>query len=138
MSPSLPNSTCLFCQYTNPRIHTLLFPETESPHFYVRYDNFPASPGHVEIVPKEHIESYFDLPSEWMEEEHNLARKVYKALDQKYSPVGYTIGINEGRAAGRTVDHAHKHFIPRYKGDVADPRGGIRQIFPNCDPDSWR
>ncbi|MGH3818079.1 MAG: HIT family protein [Pseudonocardiaceae bacterium] len=53
------------------------------------------------------------------------------------SPGGYTIGMNEGKIAGRSIDHLHIHLIPRYEGDVADPRGGIRQVVPNHDPDAW-
>ncbi|MYG18250.1 MAG: HIT domain-containing protein, partial [Gemmatimonadales bacterium] len=43
---------------------------------------------------------------------------------------GFNVGINEGRAGGQTVGHAHIHVIPRFKGDVADPRGGIRWVLP--------
>ncbi|MEV5835551.1 HIT domain-containing protein [Nocardia sp. NPDC052112] len=49
-----------------------------------------------------------------------------------------TIGVNDGIAAGRTIAHLHAHIIPRHHGDVADPRGGIRRIFPDSDPDTWR
>jgi diadenosine tetraphosphate (Ap4A) HIT family hydrolase len=59
-----------------------------------------------------------------------LITKVKAIIDQKYRPDGYNIGLNAGTAAGQTVPHAHLHVIPRYRGDVADPRGGIRWVLP--------
>lgn len=53
-----------------------------------------------------------------------------KALDTKYQPDAYNIGINDGPAAGQTVPHVHVHLIPRYEGDCDDPRGGVRWIMP--------
>jgi len=125
---------CLFCHVHDESINQIM---DESKNFYVRWDNFPANTGHVEVVPKRHIVSFFELTPDAVAEAFDLMKKVQATLDQKYQPQGYTIGINDGRAAGRTVDHLHIHLIPRYDGDVQDPRGGIRQIFPDCDPESW-
>jgi diadenosine tetraphosphate (Ap4A) HIT family hydrolase len=125
---------CLFCRVDDESINSIL---DQSENFYVRYDNFPANKGHVEIVPKRHIESFFELSSDEIGEAYALLRQVKQYLDGEYQPNGYTIGINEGRAAGRTVDHLHIHLVPRYTGDVADPRGGIRQSLPNFHPDRW-
>jgi diadenosine tetraphosphate (Ap4A) HIT family hydrolase len=110
----------------------------ESENFYVRHDNFPVTAGHVEIVPKRHVVSYFDLSPAEMSEAHALMQRVQRKLNTQYKPDGYTIGVNDGRAAGRTVDHLHIHLIPRHVGDVSDPRGGIRQNLPNYHPDLWR
>lgn len=52
-------------------------------------------------------------------------------LDAERHPDGYNIGINDGPAAGQTVAHVHIHLIPRYRGDVLDPRGGVRWLFPD-------
>ena len=60
----------------------------------------------------------------------SLTRQVRRKLDRKHSPAGYNIGVNAGKAGGQTIDHAHLHLIPRYSGDVPDPRGGIRWIIP--------
>lgn len=109
----------------------------ENVSFFARYDNFPATDGHLEIVPKRHVESFFELSDQEIVEAYELIREAQKELQQKYEPDGYTIGVNEGEAAGRSIDHLHIHLIPRYHGDVTDPRGGIRQAVPNCDPDSW-
>jgi diadenosine tetraphosphate (Ap4A) HIT family hydrolase len=110
----------------------------ENETFFARYDNFPATPGHIEIVPKRHVESFFDLNTNEVAQAYELILKVKDCLSELVRPDGYTIGVNEGRAAGRSVDHLHIHLIPRYKGDVADPRGGIRQIVPNCNPELWQ
>lgn len=104
---------------------------------YVRYDNFPAAEGHVEIVPKRHVESFFELTREEVMDVYDLLVQARDTVAEKFAPDGYTIGVNEGRAAGRTVDHLHIHLVPRTFGDVEDPRGGIRQVVPNCNPDSW-
>jgi diadenosine tetraphosphate (Ap4A) HIT family hydrolase len=90
-------------------------------------------------VPKQHVESFFDLSAREIAQAYALMREVRDILDSEYEPPhGYTIGVNEGNAAGQSIRHLHIHLIPRYHGDVKDPRGGIRQAAPNCTPDSWR
>lgn len=59
-----------------------------------------------------------------------LLDRAKKSLDQELAPHGFNIGINDGPAAGQTVPHLHMHLIPRFEGDVADPRGGIRWVIP--------
>ena len=125
---------CLFCRVNDSSVNTIFL---ESSKFYVRLDNFPATKGHVEIVPKEHVVSLFDLSATDIAEAYDLMRAAQEKLKQEYNPDGFTIGINDGHAAGRTIDHLHIHLIPRYYGDVADPRGGIRQIVPNFNPSLW-
>jgi diadenosine tetraphosphate (Ap4A) HIT family hydrolase len=93
--------------------------------------------GHSEIIPKRHVESFFDLTPIEVQDAFALILKVRQELCTRFQPPGYTIGVNEGKAAGRTVDHLHIHVIPRYFGDVPDPRGGIRQVLPNFFPDQW-
>lgn len=125
---------CLFCEFGNRSLNNVV---GQTENFYARLDNYPATDGHVEIVPKSHTVSFFDLSPEEMKEMYGLMSTVKADLEERYHPQGYTIGVNDGRAAGRTVDHLHIHLIPRYDGDVRDPRGGIRQILPNCYPDMW-
>jgi diadenosine tetraphosphate (Ap4A) HIT family hydrolase len=126
---------CLFCQADDPSLNTVL---CENQLFYARFDNFPANPGHVEIVPRRHVVSFFDLDDHEVLSAYSLMRTARRLIEQKYFPEAYTIGINDGKAAGRSIDHLHIHLIPRHHGDVDDPRGGIRRGAPNSDPDLWR
>lgn len=127
-------SACIFCQRHQPDLNQIM---QQNKTFYVRYDNFPATAGHVEVVPKRHVESFFDLTAREVKDAYALILATRERLMEEHGPDGFTIGVNEGRAAGRTVDHLHIHLIPRRFGDVADPRGGIRRAVPNCDPDLW-
>ena len=95
------------------------------------FDEFPVSIGHTLIIPKRHVESLFELTDEELKDIYTLIVQSKNKLDELYKPDGYNIGINEGRAAGRTIDHVHIHIIPRYIGDVENPRGGIRGVIPD-------
>lgn len=119
------NEICLFCNKEDIENKIII----ENDFCYARWDNFPVSKGHAEIVPKKHIESFFDLKNNELIEIFSLTSKVKDLIQEKYNPDGYNIGINEGEAAGRTIHHLHIHLIPRYKGDVENPRGGIRHII---------
>lgn len=92
-------------------------------------DAYPMSPGHMLVVSRRHQTSYFALSADEQGALWGLVREVREALDRVHQPAGYNLGINEGAAAGQTVPHVHIHVIPRYAGDVADPRGGIRWIL---------
>lgn len=126
---------CLFCRQEDPRLNRI---SHRNATCFARLDNFPASEGHTEIVPKRHVESFFDLTAAELHDAFSLILAVRADLSLRLRPEGYTIGVNEGRAAGRSIDHLHIHVIPRSFGDVENPAGGIRQILPNCDPDAWR
>lgn len=122
---------CIFCD----GFDTIVVDAT--PHMLTRLDNYPANPGHVEIIPKRHVESLFDLDGWELMELWQLLMRARARMEVEYGPHGYTIGVNEGRAAGRSIDHVHVHLIPRHEGDVPNPAGGIRRIFPDCDPGVW-
>ena len=94
------------------------------------WDGFPVSPGHLLIVPRRHAATWDELTPE---EKRALWESVDKAkavIQSKHQPDGYNVGFNLGAAAGQTVFHFHLHVIPRYSGDVADPRGGVRHVIP--------
>jgi diadenosine tetraphosphate (Ap4A) HIT family hydrolase len=93
-------------------------------------DAYPVSPGHTLIVPKRHVPSFFDATPVEKVELLNLLEWAKEELLSKHRPDGFNIGVNDGLAAGQTVMHLHIHLIPRYSGDSADPRGGVRWIFP--------
>lgn len=122
--------TCPFCTLTDQRIRT------KNEHGVVIRDGFPISPGHTLIIPKRHLASFFELTNSERQALFDLLEKAKAVIDMEFSPAGYNIGINDGAAAGQTVPHLHIHLIPRYDGDVPDPRGGVRWIFPD-KADYW-
>ena len=97
-------------------------------------DAAPVNPGHKIIFLKKHVESFFDARPDEFQELSKFIISVKDKLNRKYHPDGYTIGINEGRAAGRSIDHLHIHLIPRYFGDVKNPRGGVRNVMDKRIP----
>lgn len=99
-------------------------------------DRYPVSPGHALILPRRHVSGLFDLSREEREDLIDLLARVRAELLEARHPDGFNIGINDGRAAGQTVMHLHVHLIPRYCGDAADARGGVRWIFP-ARADYW-
>lgn len=139
---------CPFCQIPPERILA------QNEHAFAIHDAFPVSPGHTLIIPRRHVGSFFEttqeeklalielldvvgarqqpasaplsqrgLPSAPLSQ-HSLPER------SRREPDAYNIGINDGPAAGQTVPHLHIHLIPRYEGDVPDPRGGVRWVVP--------
>jgi diadenosine tetraphosphate (Ap4A) HIT family hydrolase len=97
-----------------------------SDKFIIVEDAYPVSPGHMLIISKREVITYFDLNED---EQIDLQHCIFRAkalIEEKHSPEGYNIGMNCGEAAGQTVMHFHCHVIPRYKGDMKNPRGGVR------------
>lgn len=94
-------------------------------------DQFPVSPGHTLVIPKRVIPTWWEATREEQQAIFDLVDRVKEKLDQELSPDGYNVGFNAGVAAGQTVNHLHIHVIPRYAGDMADPRGGVRHVIPS-------
>lgn len=117
-------SVCPFCQ-----LSTLDIVVENVFHMVIR-DRYPVSVGHSLIIPKRHVASLFELTAEEFNALYELLHTTREQLDAEYQPAGYNVGVNVGEAAGQTVFHLHVHVIPRYEGDCADPRGGIRWLFP--------
>jgi len=91
---------------------------------------FPVSPGHVLIVPRRHEGDFFALSEREQEAMLRLIPAAREWVEAERSPGGYNLGVNIGDVAGQTIAHAHLHVIPRYTGDVPDPRGGVRWVLP--------
>lgn len=104
----------------------------ESPLSLAFRDRYPVSPGHTLIIPRRHVASWFDATREEQQDLMDAVNLLERQLDAQLSPPpdGYNVGINVGEAAGQTVMHLHVHLIPRYHGDVEDPRGGVRYVIP--------
>ena len=97
---------------------------------YARWDGYPVSPGHALIIPKRHVVDWFAASPAERSALTAAIGDVKAAVEQRYRPDGYNVGMNLGRAAGQTIFHLHVHVIPRYAGDVPDPRGGVRHVLP--------
>ncbi len=93
-------------------------------------DAFPVTPGHTLVVPRRHVAGFFDLTDDEQAAVWRLVADVRANLLETRKPDGLNVGLNAGAAAGQTVPHAHVHVIPRYAGDSADPRGGVRHVMP--------
>lgn len=102
----------------------------EHPLALAKSDGYPLSRGHTLIIPRRHVASFFDCTPEERVAMLELLDAAKGRIDHLHRPDGYNIGINNGVAAGQTVMHLHIHLIPRYTGDRADPRGGVRWIIP--------
>lgn len=93
-------------------------------------DAFPVTQAHTLVIPRRHAETYFDVTPEERLALWDLVEQVKHTLDDFKQPDGYNIGVNVGTAAGQSVMHLHIHVIPRYVGDMEDPRGGVRHVIP--------
>lgn len=120
------NTSCVFC---NPDKDRELI--VESATAYSIFDKFPVNPGHALIIPKRHVASYFDLSLKEQTACWLMLNKVKEIVTEKFQPDGFNVGINIGEHAGQTIHHVHIHLIPRYLGDVNEPRGGVRGVIPD-------
>lgn len=120
------DNNCPFCRAESER--EIIASSSLSIAFF---DGFPVSPGHALIIPKRHVASFFDLTKDEQQDMLKLADSVKSIVDEKYHPDGYNVGVNVGEAAGQSIFHVHMHLIPRYKGDVSNPRGGVRGVIPS-------
>jgi len=102
----------------------------ENESFYAILDNHPVTPGHTLIATRRHVVDIFGLSALEFAHLQEILERTKAYLDDKYSPAGYNIGANCGNVAGQTIFHFHLHVFPRYRGDVPNPRGGIRNFKP--------
>ncbi len=120
------NSQCHFCELTEDRI----IDQTEN--CIVIHDLYPVTLMHTLIITKRHVASYFDLNEQERDDVSHLIDKHKHLIEQEDGSVsGFNIGINCGETAGQTVMHCHIHLIPRRKGDMDEPRGGVRGVIPD-------
>ena len=96
---------------------------------YVRHDSSSLAPGHVLVIPRRHVANFFDMTAQEKAAVFALLDRAQAIIAEKHRPDGYNIGVNVGTAGGQSRMHVHVHLRPRYTGDVADPRGGIRCVL---------
>ncbi len=120
------NTACPFC---NPSKELTLL--AESATAYALFDKFPVSKGHSLIIPKRHVSNYFDLTLKEQSAINILLSRIKSYITQLYHPDGFNIGVNINESAGQTIPHVHIHLIPRYKNDVPNPIGGVRNVIPS-------
>ena len=117
---------CLFCQVDR---HLLV---AGNELCYATKDSFPVTEFHTLIIPKRHVANYFDLYSSEVGAIYEMLVGVKKTIETKDDSVtGFNIGVNVGEHAGQSIFHVHVHLIPRRKGDVENPRGGVRGVIPD-------
>ena len=120
-----PNTPCIFCKIRKDEL------QFENQLAYSSIDSYPVSEFHSLIVPKRHVETYFDLTQEEIQACNELILKTKeKILKQDASVKGFNIGTNAGKSAGQSIMHCHIHLIPRREGDVENPQGGVRSVIP--------
>ncbi len=119
-----PNNPCIFCKI---RKKELVF---ENQLAYSSIDSYPVSKFHSLIVPKRHINNYFELSTDELQACHELILKTKeKILKEDVTVKGFNIGTNSGKTAGQSIMHCHIHLIPRREGDVENPQGGVRSVI---------
>ena len=121
----MPDGGCIFCERVGSG--PLLAENDLAVGFRAGY---PVSPGHVLVVPRRHEPDFFALSPDEHAAMVALLPEVRRLIDSEHSPDAYNVGVNAGKAAGQTILHAHFHVIPRYAGDVDEPRGGVRWVLP--------
>ena len=98
---------------------------------YACHERNSLAPGHVIVVPRRHVADFFDMDAAEQAAVLELLFRAHAFVQEKHAPHGFNIGVNIGSAAGQNRMHVHVHLIPRYKGDVPDPSGGVRCVIPS-------
>ena len=121
-----PNNPCLFCNVPSSEY---IFKNNLA---FSTFDSYPVSKYHALIIPKRHVENYFDMSEEEVVSCDKLIKKMKNKI-QKLDPTveGFNIGTNSGKIAGQSIMHCHIHLIPRRKNDVDNPQGGVRGVIPS-------
>jgi diadenosine tetraphosphate (Ap4A) HIT family hydrolase len=118
----MPVTECPFCPPPEERVFW------RGRHVLAIWDGFPVAAGHALLIPKRHVVTWNEASREEQAELLEALARARAAIELEHQPDGYNFGVNDGVAAGQSVMHLHMHVIPRYAGDVEDPRGGIRWV----------
>ncbi|MFL2883316.1 MAG: HIT family protein [Pelagibacteraceae bacterium] len=125
MSPS--NKDCIFCNKINCKVI-----ESTKYFFIIRDTAYPVTKHHTLIISNRHISDFFDLNINEIKDLNVILKNQKKKLQDIDGDIsGFNVGVNIGKDAGQSIMHCHIHLIPRRKGDVKDPRGGVRGVIPS-------
>ena len=114
---------CKFCNIRNPIL--------ENEYWIGIYDKFPVTDGHILLIPKRHSSNYFECLESEKQSLLELIDLTKEFLIENYHPNGFNVGFNVGEVGGQTIFHTHIHIIPRYNGDMENPKGGVRGVIPS-------
>ena len=115
---------CIFCNFKSSEIFLT------DDQCVARWDSYPVGKGHALIIPRRHFADYFDASAEERIALWNMVNKARAVIIDEHNPDGFNVGINVGTYAGQSVMHLHIHLIPRYAGDMENPKGGVRGVIP--------
>jgi diadenosine tetraphosphate (Ap4A) HIT family hydrolase len=117
----------LNCPFCNPPADEIV---VRNDLCYARWDKYPVSKGHLLVIPFRHTSDFFSMTNDEKRAIVELIGECKKIIEETFRTDGYNIGFAVGEAGGQTVMHCHCHVIPRYAGDVPDPKGGVRGVVP--------
>ena len=123
---SKPKEECLFC---NKKKQKIIY---SSNFLFVVRDSYPVTKYHTLIIPHRHVSNFFDLNEDELQDLSKTLKKERQSLlnlDKKIT--AFNVGVNVGKDAGQSIMHCHIHLIPRRKGDIENPRGGVRGVIPS-------
>ncbi|MDY6835313.1 MAG: HIT domain-containing protein [Chloroflexota bacterium] len=88
-------------------------------HNYVMLNRWPYNPGHMMVIPYNHVGGLEDLTKKAMIEHSEIIRRCVKAVKKILNAEGCNLGMNLGKSAGAGIDaHIHTHVVPRWIGDM--------------------
>ena len=115
---------CIFCNKTKQKIIS----SNES--FFVVRDSYPVTKYHSLIISHRHISNFFDLSDYEFNNLNKILKKERQSLlDLDKNITAFNVGVNSGVDAGQSIMHCHIHIIPRRKGDIDNPKGGVRGVI---------
>lgn len=120
------NKDCIFCNLTNRKLLN------ENENAFIIEDYYPVTKYHSLIIPKRHFSDYFEITQKELSAIYDLLRiRKKEIVEMDKTVTGFNVGINVGEDAGQTINHCHIHLIPRRKGDIINPKGGVRGVIPD-------
>ena len=122
-----PNDQCIFCKKIDCKIEKIT-----KYFFIIRDTTYPVTKHHTLIIPHRHTSNFFDLNNEELKDlSETLKKERESLLNLDKEITGFNVGVNAGVDAGQSIMHCHIHLIPRRKGDIENPRGGVRGVIPS-------